>query len=337
LEVSAARNALEKMTQADRVKWLETKWAGKLGEINANVPPQASIEWTKQIPNATVEAIALEVEPELTLPVLLIRPHSRRASRAPVIVAVSESGKELFLEKRDQEIQALVAGGSAVCLPDVRATGELTPDGRRDPDGDEGMKANTVLMMGDTLLGERLRDLRSVINYLKTRTDIDSKRIGLWGDSFEPPNPPKVLLNETPQWQIGPQIQHHAEPLGGLLALLGALYQSEVNTVAVRGGLVSFSSVLDSNFTYVPQDVIVPGILEVGDIPDIAAALAPRPLLLTGIVDGVDRLIPQSELHEQFQPVCEAYRKMPLAKDALMIHLDEQPSDFAEWLLKHNR
>jgi len=35
LEVSAARNALEKMTQADRVKWLESKWAGKLGEINA--------------------------------------------------------------------------------------------------------------------------------------------------------------------------------------------------------------------------------------------------------------------------------------------------------------
>jgi dienelactone hydrolase len=335
--VSAVRNKLEKMSMSDRRSWLKSMWADKLGEITPKADPHASMQWAKDIPNATVEGIGLEVEPELTLPMLLIRPHSRHGSRTPVIVALSEGGKELFLEKRKQEIEALITGGSAVCLPDVRATGELTPDGRRDPDSDESMKANTVLMMGETLLGERLRDLRSVMAYLKTRADIDSSRIGLWGDSFETANPPALLLNEMPQWQIGPQIQHHAEPLGGLLALLGALYQDEVRTIAVRGNLVSYSSILQSNFSYVPQDVIVPGILEVGDIPDIAAALAPSPMLLTGLVDGINRLVTQSELHEELQPVYEAYRTIASPADALRIHSGAESANFAEWFIKHNR
>ena len=59
------------------------------------------------------------------------------------------------------------------------------------------------------------------------------------------------------------------------MALLGSLYDDDVQTVAVQGGLVSYLSVLDDNFAYVPQDVIVPGILEVGDVADVASALAP--------------------------------------------------------------
>jgi len=35
--------------------------------------------------------------------------------------------------------------------------------------------------------------------------------------------------------------------------------------------------------------VIVPGILQAGDIPDLTAALAPRPVRLVGLVDGRNR------------------------------------------------
>ena len=50
-----------------------------------------------------------------------------------------------------------------------------------------------------------------------------------------------------------------AEPLGGLLALLGGLFEDDVRAVAVRGGLVSYASLLDSPFFYVPHDAVVPG------------------------------------------------------------------------------
>jgi hypothetical protein len=99
--------------------------------------------------------------------------------------------------------------------------------------------------------------------------------------------------------------------LGGLLAVLGALYEEDVRTVAVRGGLVSFSSMLRSNFSYVPQDVIVPGILEVGDIPDIAAALAPRPLLLSHMVDGLDAWFRDQNSKQNFDQFMKRTKQCP--------------------------
>lgn len=332
-EVAAARAELAATTPDARLKWLQEHWREKLGNIDPNPHPKATLEWTKEMPNSRAEAISLEVEPGLVVPMLLLTPRPQQTVRVPVVVGVSEGGKDLFLAKRSPEIMALLKAGTAVCLPDVRATGETTPDGRRDPAGDENTQANTVLMMGETMLGMRLRDLRTLLVYLRSRQDLDSRRIGLWGDSFYPANPEHLILNESPQWQIGPEIEQHAEPLGGLLAVLAALYEDDVRTIAVHGGLVSFSSMLESNFGYVPQDVVVPGILEAGDIADVEAALAPRPLLLASMVDGLDRSVPQKELERQLQAVSLAYQKKP--SGALSIQTSTNLPDLVNWFLKH--
>jgi hypothetical protein len=80
-------------------------------------------------------------------------------------------------------------------------------------------------------------------------------------------------------------VQRQAEPLGGVLALLGALFEDLVAAVAVRRGLIGYLSLLDDPFIYVPSDAIVPDSAACGDLSDIAAALAPRPVLF-GLVDG---------------------------------------------------
>jgi hypothetical protein len=127
-----------------------------------------------------------------------------------------------------------------------------------------------------------------VLAYLSSRQDLG--QIGVWGDSMAPANPPRLLTDELPAWQIGPEIQNQAEPLGGLLALLAGLYEDSVQAVAVRGGLVSYASLLNDSFTYVPADVIIPGILEAGDISDVREALPPRPVLLESLVEGRNRV-----------------------------------------------
>jgi hypothetical protein len=116
----------------------------------------------------------------------------------------------------------------------------------------------------------------------------------VWGDSFAAANPERILPYESIHRRLGPNPLHQAEPLGPLLALLTALYEDEVRAAAVRGGLVSFLSVLEDRFCYVPLDVIVPGILEAGDIPDMLAALAPRPVRLQALVDGRNRPVPSA-------------------------------------------
>src|SRR5439155_20390272 len=123
---------------------------------------------------ARVERILLEVEPGIVVPVIVLTP-AKRTGLAPVVVGLAQSGKAGFLKERPGELQQLIQGGAIVVLPDVRGTGETRA-------GDTDLSVNLQLF-GETLLGERLRDLSSVLAYLRKRKDVDSTRIALWGDA----------------------------------------------------------------------------------------------------------------------------------------------------------
>ena len=266
------------------------------------------------------------------VPLLLLEPTGSQ-SHLPTVVAVSEGGKESFLKHHSGEIENLLKAGVAVCLPDVRGTGETSPDSGRGPDSEEITLAATELMLGNTLLGARLKDLRSVIAWLEQRPEIAPQRIGLWGDSPVPVNPPRFLLDELPGWQVGPEIENQGEPLGGLLALLGALYEDGVRAVAVRAGSGQFPLNPRDRFVYMPLDMVVPGILEAGDLAEVAATLSPRPLLLEGLVDGRNRLVSQTALEPLLAPVYDAYRSK--SSTDLTIRSAEGTPNLVEWLLAH--
>jgi hypothetical protein len=290
-KLQAARDALARLAPAARKEWLRKNWASRLGDIHPNQSPEVTLHWKKPWPNAEAEGITLVVEPGITVPLLLLRPAKPATAVPAVVVVVSQGGKERILGQHGSQIEMLLKGGVAVCLPDVRGTGETASDTRRGPSSAETSLAATELMLGNTLLGARLKDLRTVLAYLSARQDLPGAHLAVWGDSFAPVNPPRLLLDELPAWQIGPQIQYQAEPLGGLLAILAGLYEDRVRAVAVRGGLAAYISLFDDHFLYIPADAVVPGILEAGDIGDVVAALAPRPTLLESLVDGRNRRV----------------------------------------------
>src|SRR5262249_30976709 len=136
--------------------------------------------------------------------------------------------------------------------------------------------------LGRSLLGSRLKDLRTVLAWLRQRPGIDKTRIALWGTTFTPFNHPTLFLDEL-EYEASPQIQYRAEPLGAHLALLAALYEDDIRAVVATGGLAGYLTVLESAFTYVPMEDVLLGVLRTGDIADIAAALAPRPLVLEAL------------------------------------------------------
>jgi hypothetical protein len=171
--------------------------------------------------------------------------------------------------------------------------------------------AATELMLGRTALGTRLKDARSVLRYLRGRADLDASRVGIWGDSFAAINPDGVLLDQSAGQQRGPQTIHEADPIGGLLALLTALYEDDIRGVAAHGGLISYRSVLQDRFCYVPLDVIVPGILESADLDDVVAALAPREVLLEGLVDGKNRTVAAADAAKELRAALNAYKREP--------------------------
>jgi len=327
--LNAARKQMLQLTPEARRAWLRDKLTSKLGDIQPNIRPEAILRWRKQWKDVTVEAISLEVESGILVPLLLLKPEATTAP-VPVVVVLSQGGKERILGDHRAEVESILRGGVAVCLPDVRGVGETLSDPRRGLAGEEDSAAATEFMLGNTLVGARLKDLRTVLAYLRTRSDLDHKRIALWGDSYVPVNPPQIVLDEVPGWQIGPSIQWQTEPLGGLLVMLCGLYEDGLKALAVRKGLLGYLSILEDNFTYVPNDIIVPGILEVGDVSDIAAALAPRPLLLENLVDGKNRLAPDDSLCREFSRAVGAYSSVP---GNLVIRKEPGKPTLAAWLV----
>jgi len=329
-KLDEAHTEMGKLDPQERRREFLKRLAVKLGNIEPNRKPETIIHWTKVCAGANVDAVTVRVEPGIIVPLLLLRPANVSNRPTPVVVAVSEGGKDRFLTQRSDEIEALLKAGVAVCLPDVRGTGETTSEMHRGLNSEEESAAATEFMLGNTLLGARLKDLRSVLAYLSSRSDLDNDKISLWGDSFTPVNPSRFALDELIGWQIGPEVEYQAEPLGGLLALLGGLYEDKVQAIVARRGLVGYSSVLEDQFAYVPNDIIVPGILEVGDVPDIAAALAPRPLLIENFVDGRNRVAAETGLHEHFAEVFKSYSESP---SQLRVSSELEPN-LAQWLLR---
>jgi len=281
--LAAARAKLATLGARERLSELRKAMRERLGDVEPRSDAAASVVWSRDVGGHSVEAVGLETEPGIHVAVLLMKPRAPVA-RMPAVVAFAQGGKAGFLVHRRADLETLISAGIAVCLADVRGVGETAWTQDRGP---RGMSlAATEFMLGRTMLGARLKDARAVYRYLTARADIDPKRVATWGDSFAETNVRENLLDQSIAQQPGPRPVHQAEPLGALLAVLTALYEDGVRAVATRHGLVSFRSVLSDRFTYVPQDVIVPGILEVADIPDVIAALSPRPVLVEQSVDG---------------------------------------------------
>ena len=76
----------------------------------------------------------------------------------------------------------------------------------------------------------------------------------------------------------------------------------------MRGGLPGFDSLVQGPFFYVPHDALVPGAPMAGDLCDVAASLAPCPLRMEGLVDGLNRAIGAVATARVMEPARSAYR-----------------------------
>ena len=326
-QLAAARSRRASLSNQERREQLRQELQAKLGNIAPNPVPESVVHRKEEISDTLAEGVVLQVEEGIHIPLLLLRPKAQRP--ASVVVAVSQGGKGRFLVNRSREIAQLLAAGIAVCLPDVRATGETSPSSDRRDGGAHQTLAQREFDLANSLMGAQLRDLRTVLVYLRSRPDLEDVKIALWGDSFAPTNSEDLFLDEV-GLESSPLIQYRAEPMGAHLALLAALYESDIQAVAARGGLGGYLSVLESAFTYTPVDITVRGILQAGDIADISSAIAPRPQLLEGLVDGRNVRLPQAALDKEFTEAADTYRNRQ-SEDQFTLRTE--PSDAAAWLV----
>lgn len=249
------------------------------------------------------------------VPLLVLFPRQIPKSGSPLVVAISQSGKAAMLKKRSREIAELLASGIAVALADLRGTGETRPGTYRGRRSYATGLSSGELMLGETLVGQRLHDLLVIVGRMKHHSLIDGKRVAVWGESLAEVNPPDrrvevpLGIDEEPA---------HSEPLGPLLALLSAALDPDIDVVLARGGLVSLRSVLDSHFVWMPHDFVVPGSISTGDIPSLAAAIAPRPLRVESAVTGVNRLADTQLVNKEWQFAADIYAQAKANEELLL-------------------
>nr|WP_256522451.1 alpha/beta hydrolase family protein [Halobacillus sp. A5] len=172
---------------------------------------------------------------------------------------------------------SLVNKGFKVFVPEVIGFGErrLTGDKNSGEANSCYTLAVNLLMNGKTLAGIRVSEAECVLDYIKEQADVEKKHIGAVGFSG-----------------------------GGLIAALTSILDERVKATVLSGFVNTFKgSILHTRHCI---DNYIPGLLRVGEMPELIGLIAPRPLFIeAGMKDKVFPLEPAGEAVYRLEMIYE--------------------------------
>jgi pimeloyl-ACP methyl ester carboxylesterase len=272
--------------------------------VDSRSPVSAEIVAQEWFAGLSIEKLLIKPEPGILLPALFIK-SAGNSGQTPAVVHFSERGKENVLRRRWDQIKSLADAGIAVLLLDVRGVGETDPGGDRTFMGNAQCLNNFSWSVGVPLIGMRIRDVLAAATYCRSRPDVRADRVALLGDNLAEPNADSIRQLRVAS-EPGLEEINLADSMGPTIALLAAALDSAIAAVAAVGPLASFADLASRNYFYHTTGSLVPHILRTCDLPDIAAALAPRPLLLAGAVNGLNQSL-GARVRDVFAPTRRAY------------------------------
>ena len=234
-----------------------------------------------------IESVDYCVEPGERVPALVLVPDAADAShRLPAVAVWHQHNGEWHLGKSEpaglagnpmhHTAVALVREGYVVLCPDAMCFEE-----RRSPhlkDGHfERFEFLRHVVAGRSLAWKNILDMRRAVDYLVSRPDVDAARIGCYGHS----------MGSTHTWLVGP-------------------WDERLKVLVGNCCLPTYAAIERTHLLHCFPNFI-PGIHAHGDTPDIAALIAPRPLLLNfGELDGGS---PIAEVRAGIETIRHAYRE----------------------------
>ena len=196
-----------------------------------------------------VRNIMLQTERDIPVPLQVHWPASDTPVRGLVLYLQMSARYPNGSRPKREMIQTLLAEGLVVADPQVRGSGSTFPAA-------EPTFQLLSLAMGKHLFSTRIFDLLRVVDFLQTDSDYRKLKLTLWGEGIRE----------------------------GMMALYAAAIDSRFDSVVATHGLISYQDVIDKNGT--PNfDWYVPGILRNADAAQVAAAIAPRKVIIEAPVD----------------------------------------------------
>ncbi len=207
-------------------------------------------------PGYHAEQFEFTSDREIRTPGWLLTPDNAGAS-TPTVLYVGE-GSAWSSVAEDAFAERLCAkGGCRIAVIDVRGRGDCAiaypPRGRfyfPNRISNEAYLAWFSLMLGKPILGGQVYDTMRAVDYLHSRSDVGGT-VSLMGD--------------------GPH---------GVIALYAAALDERVDGVALRQTLTDYRSLTIAERYAQPFGIYAYGVLREFDLPDVARAAGPRPVLL---------------------------------------------------------
>jgi dienelactone hydrolase len=231
-------------------------------------PPRPAARAGKTQTADGVEQLPLILHPERDMPLpVLYRRKLGAEALPPVAVLLHLDGKAEAL--KHPLAKALVNKGWTVLAPDLRATGETKPEQDAIAGAPDHNSAEHALWLGRPLLGQWVFDVQCLLDWVGIQAGLDRRRVALVG--------------------IGP---------AGIVALCaGGLLEDRVASVAAVDAPTSY--VTDQPYPAgTRMGLLAPGILRVGDVPQLAALVAPRRLMIVGGLSSQGRALTEKQLRE---------------------------------------
>lgn len=274
-------------------------------------PPEEAPDpvFTGRIPREgyVIEKYFARGEGGYPIPYLLFRPDHPTGQ---AILYLHPDGKAAEAAKGG-ELDQLVRRGHTVLAPDLAGTGEMGP----------GELANYTT---------RVKNFSTASFDVWTTSVLIGRSItGLWaGDAV------RLCRLLKRQAETGKVYGVAREQMGPVL-LHAAAFEPDIRGVALLGLYASYRSLVTRRF-YDPSLHIsaVPGALAAYDLPDLAAGLAPRKLLMIGVTNGAGIPLGPDEIAGQMDVVRAAYERAN-AGDHLQINTGSAGSSsqvLEEWL-----
>jgi dienelactone hydrolase len=292
------RLAFRATTRPEAEKWqrdLRAKLVELLGGFPATrcaLEPQ-TLE-SREFPGYVREKFMFHSRPDTAVVGYLLTPKAPKAPYATMvcvpghgrgvddIVGIDAKGQDRTNKdgyQHDFAIQAVEHGMAAVAIE---------PMGfgcRRDPNNkSKGLdksacepSAGAALLLGQTMIGWRVYDVMRTIDWIETRKDLDSKRVGCMGISG-----------------------------GGTCTTFSAALDPRIKVAMISGYLNTFRDSIMS----VPHcvDNYVPGILHWAEMYDVAGLIAPRPVFVeSGEKDKIFPIAASRASFERLQKVYEVF------------------------------
>ncbi len=240
-----------------------------------------------------IESVTYEVELGDRVPAYLLTPDGVDASNPrPAIAVWHQHAGEFTIGKSEpaglagdamhHTGVALVKEGYVVLCPDA-----LCFEERQDPAGKlAGMKFERFeflryLVNGKCMAWKNILDMRRAVDFLCERPEVDSSRLGCYGHS----------MGSTHAWMVGP-------------------HEPRLKVVVGNCCLPTYAAIHDHHLLHCFPN-FVPGWLQYGDTPEIAALIAPRALHLN--LGENDSGSPIEHAREGLRRIAQAYSDQNVA------------------------